>query len=92
MAENKRLLGMAMDFGMGNVPADERLGYIAEAGFDATFCGWGPNSDLAATADLSRIVADHSTSLNGNSLGIVLSAVDINTRSEERRVGKECSG
>ena len=54
MAENKRLLGMAMDFGMGNVPADERLGYIAEAGFDATFCGWGPNSDLAATAALIK--------------------------------------
>lgn len=54
MAEKRRLLGMAMDFGRGEVSADKRLGYIAEAGFDATFCGWSPNSDLAATAALIK--------------------------------------
>ncbi len=54
MTEKKRLLGMAMDFGRGDVPAEERLAYIAQAGFDATFCGWRPDGDLCAVAALIK--------------------------------------
>ena len=54
MSQNKRLLGMGMGFGRGDVPAEARLEYIAAAGFDATFCGWNPDGDLAATARLIR--------------------------------------
>ncbi len=54
MSQNKRLIGMDMDFGRGDVPAPERLKYIASAGFDATFCGWRPDGNLSATARLIR--------------------------------------
>ena len=54
MSQNKWLLGMGMGFGRGDVPAAERLEYIASAGFDATFCGWDPDKGLSDTARLIR--------------------------------------
>lgn len=57
MAVNGRLLGTDVGFGRGDVALSERIGYIADAGFDAAFCGWSPDSDTGKTA---RLLRDHS--------------------------------
>ena len=54
MAHNGRLIGMGIDFGMGKVPLDDRVKFIADAGFDAAFCGWRRGDYLTEIAKLFK--------------------------------------
>ncbi len=47
-------LGLGVDFGMPDVPLEERIKIIADAGFDAVFTGWSKPGSLQTPACLIK--------------------------------------